>query len=310
MGNLKADSSLMSRTLTETRIPGMDPVARGKVRDIYRADGGLVMVATDRISAFDCILGSPIPLKGRVLTQISLFWFRQLEEIVPNHLLTVDVRKFPAPFPQYHEQLEGRSMFVRQATPFPIECVVRGYLSGSGWKEYKATGSTAGLNLPAGMRESDKLSEPIFTPATKAASGHDENINFTQMADKIGTESATSLRDLSQAIYRKAAAVALEKGVILADTKFEFGLDASSGDGRIILIDEVLTPDSSRYWPAAQYKPGGPQPSYDKQFVRDYVESIGWNKQPPAPKLPDDVVARTTEKYLEIYRLLTGRELE
>jgi phosphoribosylaminoimidazole-succinocarboxamide synthase len=287
----------------------MEPIARGKVRDIYRAEGGLVMVATDRISAFDCILGSPIPLKGRVLTQVSLFWFRQLEDIVPNHLLTADVRKFPEPFPQYQAQLEGRSMFVRKATPFPIECVVRGYLSGSGWKEYQATGSTAGLSLPAGMRESDRLSEPIFTPATKAASGHDENITFAQMADKLGSATAAQLRDLSLAIYQKAAGVALEKGVILADTKFEFGMDAASGDGRIILIDEVLTPDSSRYWPADQYRPGGPQPSYDKQFVRDYVESIGWNKQPPAPQLPEDVVHKTMQKYLEIYRLLTGREL-
>lgn len=310
MGNLNADSSLLSQPLAETHIAGIEPVARGKVRDIYRADGGLVMVATDRISAFDCVLGSPIPLKGRVLTQISLFWFRQLEEIVPNHLLTADVAQFPAPFPQYADQLAGRSMFVRQANPFPIECVVRGYLSGSGWKEYKASGSTAGLMLPRGLRESDRLSEPVFTPATKAASGHDENITFEQMAGVIGRRTAEKLRELSMAIYQKAAEVALSRGVILADTKFEFGLDASSGDGRVILIDEVLTPDSSRYWPLAQYEPGGPQPSYDKQYVRDYVESIGWNKQPPAPALPDEVVQRTTRKYLEIFRLLTGHGLE
>jgi phosphoribosylaminoimidazole-succinocarboxamide synthase len=249
-------------------------------------------------------------MKGRVLNQISIFWFRQLEDIVPNHLLASDVRKFPQPFPRYLDQLEGRSMLVRQATPIPIECVVRGYLSGSAWKEYKSTGSTAGLTLPGGMLESSKLSEPIFTPATKAQSGHDINITFDQMIDKVGRDIAHRLRDLSLAIYGRAFETARERGVILADTKFEFGVDAVSGDGRIILIDEVLTPDSSRYWPLAEYRPGVAQPSYDKQFVRDYVESIGWNKQPPAPTLPEEVVRRTTEKYLEIFRLLTGHELE
>jgi phosphoribosylaminoimidazole-succinocarboxamide synthase len=300
----------MSQSLTEANIPEQAPIARGKVRDIYRAGDSLVMVATDRISAFDCVLGSPIPLKGRILNQISVFWFHQLEDIVPNHLLTADVRKFPQPFPRYLDQLQGRSMLVRQASPIPIECVVRGYLAGSAWKEYHNTGSTAGLQLPNGLRESERLNEPIFTPATKAQSGHDVNITFDQMVSQVGRDLATRLRDLSMAIYTRASAVALDRGVILADTKFEFGVDAASGDGRIILIDEVLTPDSSRYWPLTQHRPGGPQPSYDKQFVRDYVESIGWNKQPPAPPLPEEVVTKTTEKYLEIFKLLTGHELE
>ncbi|MSO19497.1 MAG: phosphoribosylaminoimidazolesuccinocarboxamide synthase [Acidobacteria bacterium] len=303
----------MSMVLTQTIFPGLQPVARGKVRDIYSADGGLVMVATDRISAYDCILGTPIPLKGRVLTQLSIFWFDLLQDIIPHHLLTADPAMFPAPFPQFADQLDGRAMFVKQARPIPIECVVRGYLSGSAWKEYKASGQTAGITLSTGLRESDRLNEPMFTPATKAQSGHDENISFEQMVSQTGKTLATHLRDVSIALYQKASAYARDRGVMLADTKFEFGIESGtedgSSEGKVILIDEALTPDSSRYWPLAQYQPGGPQPSYDKQFVRDYVESIGWNKQLPAPQLPADVVAKTTQKYLEIFSLLTGREL-
>lgn len=295
----------MSTVVLETSFPGLRPLARGKVRDIYRADGGLVMVATDRISAYDCVLGTPIPHKGRVLTQLSIFWFDLLHDIVRNHFLTADVAKYPAPFPQHASQLAGRSMFVKEAKPVPIECVVRGYLSGSAWKEYKSSGQTAGLTLPPGLRESEQLSEPLFTPATKAQSGHDENISFEQMTDQIGGELASRLRDLSIAIYLRASGYASQRGVILADTKFEFGADAQG----VLLIDEVLTPDSSRYWPRAGYEPGRPQMSYDKQYVRDYVESIGWNKQPPAPALPASVVEQTTGKYLEIFRLLTGHAL-
>lgn len=291
--------------LTKTDLPGVELFSRGKVRDLYQADGRLVMVATDRISAFDCVLGSGIPLKGRVLTQLSIFWFGFLKDVVRHHFLSAKVEEYPQPFPRFREQLEGRSMLVQVAQPIPIECVVRGYLSGSGWKEYQASGGIAGMRLPPGLQESDRLPEPLFTPATKAASGHDENISFVQMADRIGNDLAATLRDLSFTLYHKAARHAEQRGILLADTKFEFGVE----EGGILLIDEVLTPDSSRFWPQEGYRPGGPQPSFDKQYVRDYVESLGWDKRPPAPLLPSVVVERTAAKYLEIFRRLTGREL-
>jgi phosphoribosylaminoimidazole-succinocarboxamide synthase len=296
---------MTSAVLTQMDLPGVKVSARGKVRDIFPADGCLVMVASDRISAFDCILGSGIPLKGKVLTQLSIFWFGFLKDVVRNHFLTANPAEYPAPFPKFRDQLEGRSMLVKKATPVPIECVVRGYLSGSGWKEYNTTGHTSGIALPAGLQESGRLSEPQFTPSTKAVTGHDENISYDQMVSRIGAELAAKLRDNSLAIYVAASRHAEEHGIILADTKFEFGTD----DQGVLLIDEVLTPDSSRFWPRASYSPGRPQPSFDKQYVRDYVESIGWNKQPPAPALPPEVVDQTKKKYLEIFRLLTGREL-
>ena len=296
----------MNAVLTQMDLPGVKSSAHGKVRDIFPADGALVMVASDRISAFDCILGSGIPLKGKVLTQLSIFWFGLLKDVVRNHFITADLAKYPDPFPKFREQLEGRSMLVKKATPVPIECVVRGYLSGSGWKEYRTTGKTSGVALPAGLKESDRLSEPVFTPSTKAVTGHDENISYEETVNRIGKELAGKIRDYSLAIYKAASRHAEQHGIILADTKFEFGTDEQG----VLLIDEVLTPDSSRFWPRASYQPGGPQPSFDKQYVRDYVESIGWNKQPPAPALPPEVVDQTTKKYLEIFRLLTGRELE
>jgi phosphoribosylaminoimidazole-succinocarboxamide synthase len=271
---------------------------RGKVRDIYEADDRLLIVATDRISAFDYILATGIPDKGRVLTQMTLFWLDFLRDVVPNHLLSTDVSALPPEF-------EGRSMWVKKAQMFDVECVARGYLSGSGWKDYVRTGALCGIPLPAGLRESDALPEPIFTPATKAQSGHDENIPFQTVVSMIGAETAARLRDLTLAIYKKAAEYARSRGIIIADTKFEFGLV----DGEIILADEVLTPDSSRFWPAETYSPGGAQPSFDKQFVRDYLESIHWNKQPPAPALPEDVARRTSEKYKEAYRTLSGKSL-
>ncbi len=291
--------------LTKTDLPGVELSSRGKVRDMYRADGRLVMVATDRVSAFDCVLGSGIPCKGRVLTQLSIFWFEFLKDVVRHHFLSARVEEYPEPFPRFREQLEGRSMLVRAAQPIPIECVVRGYLSGSGWQEYRSGGGIAGMPLPTGLRESDRLPEPLFTPATKATTGHDENISFAQMADRIGNDLAANLRDRSFALYQKAARHAEQRGILLADTKFEFGMDAEG----VLLIDEVLTPDSSRFWPQEGYRPGGPQPSFDKQSVRDYVESLGWDKRPPAPTLPSEVVERTAEKYLEIFRRLTGQEL-
>ena len=296
---------MSSVVLTQMDLPGVKVSARGKVRDIFPANGCLVMVASDRISAFECILGTGIPLKGKVLTQLSIFWFDFLKDVVRNHFLTAQPEEYPEPFPQYREQLQGRSMLVKKAAPVPIECVVRGYLSGSGWKEYQATGRTSGIALPAGLRESDRLSEPLFTPATKAATGHDENISYEEMANRIGTELSGRLRDYSLAIYEAAERHAESRGIILADTKFEFGTDPQG----VLLIDEVLTPDSSRFWPRDSYRPGGPQPSFDKQYVRDYVESIGWNKQPPAPALPAEVVEQTTKRYLEIFRRLTGRDL-
>ena len=292
------------RVVRETKFAGISPAARGKVRDIYDADDKLLIVATDRLSAFDVVLPTPIPDKGRVLTQLSLFWFDLLRDVIPNHVLSAT--EFPAPFDTYRDQLAGRSMLVRKTVPLPIECVVRGYVAGSGWKDYQATGKVCGIALPAGLRESDRLPEPIFTPATKAATGHDENISFDQAASLIGKERAQRVCDVSLDIYRRAAAYAEPRGIFLADTKFEFGIL----NDELIWIDEALTPDSSRFWPAAQYKPGGPQPSFDKQFVRDYLESIHWPKTPPGPELPPEIVAATCGKYREAFRILTGRELD
>ena len=296
-------SAPVMNALRQTDFPGLAPSARGKVRDIFDLGDKLLIVATDRLSAFDVVMPTPIPDKGRVLTQLSLFWFDLLNDIIPNHILSaVD---FPAPFDSYADQLAGRSMLVRKTQPLPIECVVRGYLSGSGWKEYAATGGVCGIPLPPGLLESDRLPEPIFTPATKATSGHDENISFHQAATLIGQALAEKVRHVSLEIYRRAAAFALPRGVILADTKFEFGLLQD----QLIWIDEALTPDSSRFWPAADYKPGGAQPSFDKQFVRDYLERIRWPKTSPGPELPPEVVAATRAKYREAYRLLTGHDL-
>ncbi len=292
------------RVLRETKFAGLSPAARGKVRDIYDAGDKLLIVATDRLSAFDVILRTPIPDKGRVLTQLSLFWFDLLRDVIPNHVLSAT--EFPAPFDAYHEELAGRSMLVRKTAPLPIECVVRGYVSGSGWKDYQRTGAICGIALPPGLRESDRLPEAIFTPATKAATGHDENISFERVASLIGNERARAVRDVSLEIYRRAAMYAEPRGILLADTKFEFGLLKDE----LIWIDEALTPDSSRFWPAMQYEPGGPQASFDKQFVRDYLESIHWPKTPPGPELPPEVVAATRGKYREAYRILTGRELD
>jgi phosphoribosylaminoimidazole-succinocarboxamide synthase len=296
--------------ILETDLPGIPRHARGKVRDVYApvlpgVDPRLLIVATDRISAFDYILQSGIPDKGRVLTQLSIFWFDFLRDVTPTHFLTARVADYPAPLPQFKDQLEGRSMLVKRANMIDIECVARGYLSGSGWKEYREHGTVCGIPLPAGLRESDKLPEPIFTPATKAQSGHDENVSFAHVVSLIGEPLAARLRDLTLEIYRRAARYAETKGIIIADTKFEFGF---VGD-QLVLGDEVLTPDSSRFWPADTYKPGGAQFSFDKQFVRDYLESIRWNKQPPAPTLPDDVAEKTSDKYRQAYKILTGRAL-
>jgi phosphoribosylaminoimidazole-succinocarboxamide synthase len=274
---------------------------------VYRLkDERLLFVATDRISAFDYVLATGIPQKGRVLTQMSVFWFELLRDLVPNHMVTTDVSQYPAAIRKYADQLQGRSMMVTRAEMFPVECVVRGYISGSAWKEYKSSGAVCGINLPAGLKESDKLPEAIFTPATKATSGHDENISFEQMVKIVGADTGKELRDLSLAIYKKAADYALERGIIIADTKFEFG---RTGAG-ITLADEVLTPDSSRFWPTDKYEPGKAQESFDKQYVRDYLEEIRWNKQPPAPALPAEVARKTSEKYLDAYRQLTGRGLD
>jgi phosphoribosylaminoimidazole-succinocarboxamide synthase len=293
-------------TLIETAFQGLQLYARGKVRDLYSIGEDLLLVATDRISAFDHVLGSGIPGKGRVLTQISLFWFDFLSDVVANHLITADVYRYPAELKPYATELTARSMLVNRAQMFPVECVVRGYLSGSGWKDYLATGGVCGIQLPSGMTESQELPQPIFTPASKSMSGeHDENISFDRMIARVGPEAAEELRRLSLLIYRMAAERAQSCGLILADTKFEFGLTAKG----LVLADEVLTPDSSRFWPRQGYAPGRPQPSFDKQFVRDYLESVRWNKRAPAPPLPSDVVRRTQEKYEEAFRLLTGREL-
>jgi phosphoribosylaminoimidazole-succinocarboxamide synthase len=292
------------RVVRETQFAGISPAGRGKVRDIYDLGDKLLIVATDRLSAFDVVLPTPIPDKGRVLTQLSLFWFDLLRDVVPNHVLSAT--EFPAAFDAYREDLEGRSMVVRKTQPLPIECVVRGYVSGSGWKDYRATGKICGIALPTGLQESDRLPEPIFTPATKAATGHDENISFAEAASLIGKGLAERVRVVSMEIYGRAAAYAAPRGILVADTKFEFGLL----DNELIWIDEALTPDSSRFWPAAQYQPGGAQPSFDKQFVRDYLERIRWPKIPPGPELPSDVVAATRAKYREAYRILAGHELD
>jgi phosphoribosylaminoimidazole-succinocarboxamide synthase len=291
--------------LLETDLAGIELHGRGKVRDVYSIDGRLLIVATDRISAFDYILATGIPQKGAVLNQLSIFWFDFLRDLTPTHFLTASVDEYPEPLHRFRDQLEGRSMLVRRANMVEIECVARGYLSGSGWKEYREQGTVCGIRLPAGLKESAKLPEPIFTPASKAQTGHDENVSFDRVVSLVGRDLATRLRDLTLAIYQRAARYAETKGVIIADTKFEFGFIG----GELVLGDEVLTPDSSRFWPAETYQPGGPQLSFDKQYVRDYLESIHWNKQPPAPALPEEVAAKTGEKYRQAYRALTGRDL-
>jgi len=309
---LSLASPILQTTLADRR-----PNRQGKVRDIYDFGDRLLIVASDRISAFDYVLGSGIPDKGKVLTQISAFWFERTRSIVANHLLSTEATEFPGEARRAAELLSGRSMLVRRTEPLPIECVARGYLSGSGWKDYVATGEVCGIKLPAGLRESDRLPQPIFTPATKADTGHDINIGEKEAAERVGRRVLDRVRDLTLRLYAQGSAHAESCGIIVADTKFEFGLlpiedgdDSRPVEDRIILIDEVLTPDSSRFWPRDAYRPGGAQPSFDKQFVRDYLERIKWNKQPPVPTLPDDVVAKTRDKYVEAFRRLTGRELE
>jgi phosphoribosylaminoimidazole-succinocarboxamide synthase len=300
-------SELLDPVLLQTDFPELELWASGKVRDIYRVDNDrLIFVATDRISAFDYVLATGIPHKGKVLTQLSVFWFEFLTDLVDNHMITAKVEEYPAILGQHTAELRGRSMLVMRADMVPIECVVRGYISGSAWKEYRETGSVCGIKLPAGLKESEQLPEPIFTPATKAPSGHDENISFAEMVKRTGPELGAELRDLSLKVYRKAATYAADRGIIIADTKFEFGRTAKG----LVLADEVLTPDSSRFWPADHYRPGQAQESFDKQYVRDYLEQIRWNKQPPAPALPPEVAQGTSDKYVEAYRRLSGRELQ
>ena len=297
--------------LLDTALDGLALHRRGKVRDVYEVGPDLLIVATDRISAFDYVLGSGIPDKGKVLTQLSAFWFERMGDLVPHHMLSWDPFAYPEPARRHAEILRGRSMLVRRTDPIPIECVARGYLSGSGWKEYQQSGSVCGIELPRGLRESDRLPEPIFTPATKAESGHDVNISEEEAARIVGADLVARLKTLTLEIYGRGVAHAEAKGIIIADTKFEFGLvGAGNPETEIVLIDEVLTPDSSRFWPQAEYEPGRGQPSFDKQYVRDYLEQIRWNKQPPVPSLPEEVVRRTREKYVEAYRLLSGRELQ
>jgi phosphoribosylaminoimidazole-succinocarboxamide synthase len=296
--------------LLETSLDGLILHRRGKVRDVYEVGDDLLIVATDRISAFDYVLGSGIPDKGKVLTQLSAFWFERVGALVPHHLIETDPERFPEAARRHAPVLRGRSMLVRRTNPVPVECVARGYLSGSGWKEYQQTGSVCGITLPAGLRESDRLPAPIFTPATKADSGHDVNISEEEAGRLVGAPLVARLKALTLDIYARGVAHAEAKGIIIADTKFEFGLAPGHRGDEIVLIDEVLTPDSSRFWPQAGYEPGHGQPSFDKQFVRDYLEEIRWNKQPPVPSLPEDVVQRTRAKYIEAYRLLTGRELQ
>jgi phosphoribosylaminoimidazole-succinocarboxamide synthase len=300
---LPVASPQMNAIVWETTLPGIQLLNRGKVRDLYEVGGRLLIVATDRLSAFDVVLPTPIPDKGRVLTQLSLFWFDLLRDIIPNHVLST--ADFPPELAAYSEQLNGRSMLCKKTKPLPIECVVRGYLSGSGWKDYRASGNVCGIPLPASLRESERLPEPIFTPSTKATAGHDENISFDEAVSRIGGELAERVRAVSLEIYKRAAAYAEPRGIILADTKFEFGL----ADNQLIWIDEALTPDSSRFWPADGYQPGRAQPSFDKQYVRDYLERIGWNKLPPGPELPPEVVEATRARYREAYWQLTGHEL-
>lgn len=297
-------SPQMNAVVSQTNFPGLKLRGRGKVRDIYELGDKLLIVATDRLSAFDVVLPTPIPDKGRVLTQLSVFWFEKLAEVVPHHVITAT--DFGGELAPYAESLKGRAMLVKRTEPAPIECVVRGYITGSGWKDYQKTGKICGIPLPAGLRESDRLPEPIFTPSTKATTGHDENIPFEETVERVGRKLAERLRDTSLEIYKRAVEHAVARGIILADTKFEFGLQG----GQLIWIDEALTPDSSRFWPVDQYQPGRSQPSFDKQYVRDYLEKIGWNKQPPAPALPPDVVAATTAKYREAYERITGHALD
>jgi phosphoribosylaminoimidazole-succinocarboxamide synthase len=296
--------------LLATSFPDVQPVRSGKVRDLYNAGDDLLIVATDRISAFDYVLGSGIPDKGKVLTQLSAFWFEHTADVVPNHVRSVDPADYPPVLSRHADVLRGRSMLVRRTAPVPIECVVRGYLAGSGWAEYRKTGAVCGIALPPGLRESDRLSEPIFTPSTKAESGHDLNISEAEAGRLVGHDLIATLKRLSLAVYARGAAHAETRGIIVADTKFEFGLVDDGGRQQVLLIDEVLTPDSSRFWPADQYKPGGSQPSFDKQYVRDYLEEIKWNKQPPVPSLPDDVIVRTREKYVEALRRLAGHGVD
>lgn len=291
--------------VSNTDFVGLKLRTKGKVRDVYELGDSLLIVSTDRLSAFDVVLPDPIPNKGRVLTQLSQFWFQELADICPNHMLSCEVEDFPAETKPYHEMMRGRSMLVRRATPLPIECIVRGYLAGSGWKEYQSQGTVCGISLPDGLRQADRLPEPIFTPSTKAQSGHDVNITQQQATSLVGSSVATRVAEVSLAIYRRAADYALKRGIIIADTKFEFGLV----DGEPIWIDEALTPDSSRFWSVAEYQPGSSPPSFDKQFVRDYLESVGWDKKPPAPHLPADVISGTSARYLEAFRSLTGHGL-
>jgi len=297
---------MVQGALKHTELADIKPARSGKVRDIFDLEDELLVVSTDRISCFDVVLQDAIPAKGKVLTGLSLFWFDFLKDIIPNHLLSADIGKFPAEFLKYKDQLAGRTMLVKKAKPLPVECIVRGYLSGSGWKEYKEKQSVCGINLPAGLAQSDKLPEIIFTPSTKAEVGHDQNVNQDYVEKLIGAINADKIRKASIGLYKKASEYARGKGIILADTKFEFGVYQD----QLILIDEVLTPDSSRFWPSSVYSPGRPQPSFDKQFVRDYLETLDWNKQPPAPKLPPEIIKKTTDKYLEAYKRLVGRDLE
>ena len=291
--------------ITKTDLTGVKLHGRGKVRDIYDLGEHFLIVATDRLSAFDVVLPTPIPNKGKVLTQMSAFWFDRFKDVVPNHVVATDVGDYPKNLYPFRDQLEGRSMLVKKARVFPVECVARGFLTGSGLKDYVKTSSVCGISLPPGLRDSDRLPEPIFTPATKAETGHDENISEEQAAKIIGQDVVRRLKELTLTLYGRGVEYALTRGIIVCDTKFEFGLI----DGKITIVDEMLTPDSSRFWPADQYSPGKPQPSFDKQFVRDYLEKIGWNKQPPAPELPNDIVNATSGKYVEALRLLTGRDL-
>jgi phosphoribosylaminoimidazole-succinocarboxamide synthase len=289
----------------QTNMPGVKLHGRGKVRDIYDLGDHFLIVATDRLSAFDVVLPTPIPDKGKVLTQMSAFWFDHFKPFVPNHVVSTDVRDYPANIRQFSDQLEGRSMLVRKAKVFPVECVARGFLTGSGLKDYNKTGKVCGIALPAGLRDSDRLPQPIFTPATKAETGHDENISEDEAGRIVGADAIKRLKELTLSIYSRAVDFASTRGIIICDTKFEFGVI----DGQITIVDEMLTPDSSRFWPASEYSPGKPQPSFDKQFVRDYLERIGWNKQPPAPELPAEIVEATSAKYREALRILTGRDL-
>ncbi len=294
------------RTVSETNIVGLSLIHRGKVRDVYQVGNSqMLLVATDRISAFDCVMPNPIPLKGAVLTALSVFWFDKLKDVTKHHLITANFEEMP-PEVQQMEELRGRSLLVKKTKVFPVECVVRGYLEGSGWKDYQATGEICGHKLPLGVKQCDKLPVPIFTPATKAATGHDENISEERFSEIVGEETARKLKSLTLTIYKTASEYALTRGIIIADTKFEFGLDES---GEIILIDEVLTPDSSRFWSVETYSPGKAQPSFDKQFVREYLETLDWNKQLPAPELPAEIVEATTSRYLEAFRILTGKNL-